>query len=197
MSNVTVQGVTMTAAAAENVAECAVNVAGDVASLLRGSTTPEALLAECLDGADSDREQGWREYVEAVGALLVRRADALALIPQRHCNGDVAYVEATEMLVNDADARSLTAGRLADRITASLDAAAAEWESQQEWTLTVHGEGEHAESIVGDTSTAKARAEELIAAGDYDLARGETVRVTYHLVSDRGARVDSSVVVEG
>lgn len=132
MSDVTVQGVTMSAAAAENVAECAVDVAADVASLLYGSTTPEVLLAECLDGADADREQGWREYVEAVGALLVRRADALALIPQRHCSGDVAYVEATETLVRHADARSLTAGRLADRITESLDAAAAEWAAEQQ-----------------------------------------------------------------
>lgn len=63
--NVMVQGVTMTAAAAMNVEECSVDVLADAARMQRGLTV-EALLSECLDGADADRVQGWREYVEAV-----------------------------------------------------------------------------------------------------------------------------------
>lgn len=63
----TVQGVRMTVAAAENVAETATDVKADVARLRTGLTV-DALAIECLDGADPDRVEGWRDYVEAVCA---------------------------------------------------------------------------------------------------------------------------------
>ncbi len=48
--------------------ETSTDVAADVARLRSGEITRDALLAECLDGADEDRVEGWREYVEAVSA---------------------------------------------------------------------------------------------------------------------------------
>jgi hypothetical protein len=35
-----------------------------------GSITAESLLAHCLDGADADRADGWRDYVAAVVEAL-------------------------------------------------------------------------------------------------------------------------------
>jgi len=44
----------------------------DLASLRAGEHTEETLLLACLlDGADSDREQGWREYVDTLVALAL------------------------------------------------------------------------------------------------------------------------------
>jgi len=63
---VTVQGVEMTAGAAGSVVECGVDVAADVARVRSGESTEETLLEECLDGANEDREQDWRDYVTAV-----------------------------------------------------------------------------------------------------------------------------------
>lgn len=70
MSDVTLQGVEMTVAAAENVAEGGMDVAADVAALRAGTATRETLLAECLDGADDDRIQGWHDYVSSVTAAV-------------------------------------------------------------------------------------------------------------------------------
>jgi len=67
---VTIRGVTMTSSAAANVAETGTDVAADLAALRAGTTTRRALLAECLDGADEDRIEGWREYVEALSLAL-------------------------------------------------------------------------------------------------------------------------------
>lgn len=53
-SMIKISNVSMTEAAAENT----------------GDLTPAGLLALCLDGADPDREQGWREYVAALEAEL-------------------------------------------------------------------------------------------------------------------------------
>ena len=63
--------------------------------------------------------------------LDVLRAAACALMPARHCNGDVAYVEITETLryhgpTSAAQLRAMTPAKLAKIATASLDAAAAE-----------------------------------------------------------------------
>lgn len=51
--------------AAEAVREAGVSPSADVARI-RAGLTSEALLAECLDGADPDRVEGWRDYVAAV-----------------------------------------------------------------------------------------------------------------------------------
>lgn len=48
------------------------DITADLVALIRGEITPEELLAHCLDGADEDREQGWREYVEALVAAAGR-----------------------------------------------------------------------------------------------------------------------------
>lgn len=53
-------------AALENVEETGIDPMSDVARLRAGEVTREALLDECLDGADDDRVQGWNDYVDAV-----------------------------------------------------------------------------------------------------------------------------------
>ena len=62
----------LTRAAAENVVETGVDPRVDIAALRDGRHTRESLLAHCLDGADDDREQGWREYVDRVVELAGR-----------------------------------------------------------------------------------------------------------------------------
>lgn len=68
MSTIEIQGIKVSAAAAQNIEETGTVIADDVAALRSGAHTPETLLAHCLDGSDSDREQGWRDYVSAVAA---------------------------------------------------------------------------------------------------------------------------------
>jgi hypothetical protein len=53
-------------AAQANVEETGCDVAADIEAIRSGEHTRESLLAHCLDGAEQDREQGWREYVSAV-----------------------------------------------------------------------------------------------------------------------------------
>jgi len=76
-----------TAAAQANIEETGADVAADIAALVAGTQTSEDLLAHCLDGADTDREQGWRDYVEAV-ALAAEQTSA-QLTP-----ADTAEIEA-------------------------------------------------------------------------------------------------------
>ena len=59
-----------TKAAQENIDETGCDVEADLAALRSGAHTRESLLAHCLDGADPDREEGWREYVEALVAAI-------------------------------------------------------------------------------------------------------------------------------
>ena len=42
------------------------DVEADVAAVRDGTKSRDELLEHCLDGAGDDREQGWRDYVEAV-----------------------------------------------------------------------------------------------------------------------------------
>ncbi len=55
-------------AAQANVDETGADPLADVAALRSGEHTSESLLAHCLNGADSDRRRGWREYVASVTA---------------------------------------------------------------------------------------------------------------------------------
>lgn len=55
-----------TPAALACIAETGADHAADLAALRAGRTTPAALLAHCLDGADDDRAEGWRDYVSAL-----------------------------------------------------------------------------------------------------------------------------------
>lgn len=60
-------GIEFTDAAWENLEECAVNVDQDLATARRkGPQFKGDFLAHCLDGADADREQGWRDYADAL-----------------------------------------------------------------------------------------------------------------------------------
>lgn len=56
-----------TDAAWGNLEECGVNVDQDLSTIRRkGPGYASDFLAWCLNGADADREQGWRDYVDAL-----------------------------------------------------------------------------------------------------------------------------------
>ena len=57
-----------TRAAQENMDEAGVDATHDLSEIAAGLWSPESLLEHCLEGADEDREQGWREYVSALFA---------------------------------------------------------------------------------------------------------------------------------
>lgn len=71
-TKIKVGGVWMSRAAAEAVEEAGVEVTDDLDSLLDAKEkrilagARANLLAHCLDGCDPDREQGWRDYVDAL-----------------------------------------------------------------------------------------------------------------------------------
>lgn len=68
MSYVTIDTVKMPLEAARSVEWAGVNVAEDLRALRSGETTADALLAECLAGAEPEHEGDWRDYVAAVCA---------------------------------------------------------------------------------------------------------------------------------
>lgn len=63
---VVIQGVLMPIEAARNVEECSVDVAADVELLRSGRESPVSILETCMEGAEADRRDGWREYVSAI-----------------------------------------------------------------------------------------------------------------------------------
>lgn len=63
---IVIEGVTMSLAAAQNVEETGCSPRAAIAALQAGLLTREQLLAHCLDGADENRVQGWRDYVEGI-----------------------------------------------------------------------------------------------------------------------------------
>lgn len=58
----------MTPAAIANAEETGADIHAHWMLLRGGLVSPEGLLAHCLDGADPDREEGWRDYVSAIAA---------------------------------------------------------------------------------------------------------------------------------
>lgn len=59
-----------TPAALANIQETGCDPNADVAALRSGQYSIASLLTHCLDGADADREQGWRDYVSALADAL-------------------------------------------------------------------------------------------------------------------------------
>ena len=56
------------------IAETSADVETDVGLIRAGAISRDELLAQCLDGADEDRAEGWADYVDEVvrlAALLV------------------------------------------------------------------------------------------------------------------------------
>lgn len=60
------QEIDFTEAAWQNIEETGCQPQRDLADVRAGKWTRETLLAHCLDGADADRERGWRDYVDAL-----------------------------------------------------------------------------------------------------------------------------------
>lgn len=56
----------LSTAAQECVEETGIDPLDDVEAIRTGKHTAETLLGECLDGADEDRVEGWREYVAEI-----------------------------------------------------------------------------------------------------------------------------------
>jgi hypothetical protein len=119
----TMTSITFTAAATTNLIETGVDWASDWRALKAGETTPEALLEDCLAGADEDRAEGWREYVGTLEALLdVTTADIKRLRDSAGSAGDSKQVEICgraldgsksdiaecERVIRDARAESVT-----------------------------------------------------------------------------------------
>ena len=71
----------LTHAALANIDETGFDPQTDVLRLMAGTMTEDALLAECLDGADMDRVQGWHDYVDAVA--LASEARSITLTHER------------------------------------------------------------------------------------------------------------------
>jgi hypothetical protein len=69
MATVKINGVEMSAAAAEFAEETASDPRADACSLVEGGCSNEWLLAECLNGTDDDLIDGAHEYYHAVAAL--------------------------------------------------------------------------------------------------------------------------------
>lgn len=62
---------TLTQAARRNIEETGCDPVADLAEIKRCHTTREEFLQFCLNGADADRVQGWRDYVDALFAEIV------------------------------------------------------------------------------------------------------------------------------
>jgi hypothetical protein len=63
-----------TPAAHEAIAETGGDYHTDLHSLRTGKLTAETLLAHCLNGADPDRVDGWKEYVSALVTFIESEA---------------------------------------------------------------------------------------------------------------------------
>lgn len=74
-------------AALENIEETGADWTYDLERLREGRFTEESLLEHCLDGADDDRVQGWRDYV----ATLVALGPARDLDDEAACRADALY----------------------------------------------------------------------------------------------------------
>jgi hypothetical protein len=69
------RGLEFSTAALENLEETGVEWELDLQALQRGTFTVAELLERCLDGADEDRVQGWRDYVDVLEAALDQSRD--------------------------------------------------------------------------------------------------------------------------
>lgn len=91
MSKIIVDGVEMSAAAAECVQEAGSDVQTDLVCLSSGERTRATLLEECLNCADDDRVQGWHDYVDALCDALPMVVHLVASAPShgdRHVDPD-------------------------------------------------------------------------------------------------------------
>lgn len=59
-----------------NIEETDADVLGDLAKVRDGSLSLENLLLACLDGADDDRVQGWRDYVVEIARVSEQQPQA-------------------------------------------------------------------------------------------------------------------------
>jgi hypothetical protein len=126
----------LSAAAIANVQETGIDPSADVERIRSGSVTREALLAECLDGADEDRVEGWREYVSAVVEVATAKQIAGALIGtslREYRAVTAAYSHELYEAVN-AEADRLDTDEQNDRYEFS-----GESESGAEWTVRLEG----------------------------------------------------------
>lgn len=78
-------------AAAANIAETNSQPGEDLIALRQGRLTKADLLAECLNGADDDRVQGWHDYVNTLWAYespvhTMKREFELAGVREGKCD---------------------------------------------------------------------------------------------------------------
>lgn len=104
------------------------DVDSDLAALLSGTLTSEALLERCLDEADDDRVDGWRDYVSSL-AEAAGVAFPLYRIETRPADSADAHAWTTDG-IGDPDIRYETADEAWDTITA-LQGYGGGWASAQ------------------------------------------------------------------
>jgi len=68
-------GVELSELAISNVLETGISVREDLAEIRAGAWTRQSFLVHCLDGAEADRREGWRQYVEALFDLVACEKD--------------------------------------------------------------------------------------------------------------------------
>jgi hypothetical protein len=111
---------TLTPAARANVRETGADVAEDLRTLRLGTTTRDELLAHCLDGADDDRIQGWRDYVATLAeAAEVGDDEIRELRAEAGEAGDLAQVAICDLALCGDDAARAECVRVI--LTASAD----------------------------------------------------------------------------
>ena len=74
-----IAGIAFTPAAASNIEETGIDadeIHRDVRSICNGDSSEYALLGRCLDGADPDRVEGWRDYVSAIVAAAAAESES-------------------------------------------------------------------------------------------------------------------------
>lgn len=70
---------TFSAEAQRNIEETGCDPMDDMHRVVTGEQTREGLLAFCLDGAEEDRVQGWRDYVQTICEAAARPAELFAV----------------------------------------------------------------------------------------------------------------------
>lgn len=130
-----IAGVTLSLAAARCAEESGCDVEEDLDDLRSNLLTEAALLDVCLDGADRDREQGWRDYVSALSAHLAAESPALAPIVVRE------FSTMPEIALEGWNPNALSGGDYSTDRARALYAALGVSESDEEYALARHSDG--------------------------------------------------------
>jgi len=83
-------------AAQANIEETGIDPADDIEAVRTGAKSATSLLDECLSGADRDRVQGWREYVDAVVEAARAQRDVVEAIGRSISHNEIVHLPWTQ-----------------------------------------------------------------------------------------------------